>query len=45
MRLVLEETILAPRPIVFGVFTDLARAPERIESIASLEVQIGRAHV
>lgn len=43
MRLVLEETILAPRPIVFGVFTDLARAPERIESIASLEVLGGGA--
>lgn len=38
MRLVLEETISAPRSIVFGVFTDLQRAPERIESITALEV-------
>lgn len=38
MRLVLEETINAPKRVVFDVFTDLAKASERIESITKLEI-------
>jgi peptide subunit release factor 1 (eRF1) len=38
MRLVLEETIAAPKRTVFDVFTDLGKAPERIEGITKLEV-------
>lgn len=38
MKLVLEETIAAAPADVFRVFTDLAMAPERIDSIQSLEL-------
>lgn len=44
MRLELEESIQAPLPVVFGVFTDLHHAPEHIESITALEV-IGKGPV
>lgn len=43
MRLVLEELIAAPRTTVFAVFTDLERAPERIDGITGLEVLGGGA--
>lgn len=38
MRLVLEETIAAPRRVAFDVFTDLPKAPERIEGITRVEL-------
>lgn len=38
MKLILEETIAAPVQRVFELFTDLAKAPEHIESITKVEL-------